>query len=195
MGFLDQSHYDVVLAQETKLRVDSEYVTSTWIRVGSSTESQKQAGVMVMIRKAITNVGEVRHDEVIPGRLLRVRFPLGNDGCKLSMICAYQHAWNPKDANIMVKREEFWYKMSQCVGNVPYREHLVLGGDLNVQLTPMYPHVGHGTGALSAERAPDTDDPHDILSTHSLVALNTGANKAARRTPLSLGSIKHNLIT
>ena len=74
MGFLDQSHYDVVLVQETKLRVDSEYVTSNWICVGSGTESQKQAGVMVMIRKAITNVAEVRHDAVIPGRLLRVRF-------------------------------------------------------------------------------------------------------------------------
>ena len=89
MGFLDQSHYDVVLVQETKLRVDSEYVTTNWICVGSGTESQKQAGVMVMIRKAITNVAEVRHDTVIPGRLLRVRFPLGNDGCKLSVICAY----------------------------------------------------------------------------------------------------------
>ena len=43
MGFLDQSHYDVVLVQETKLRVDSEYVTTNWICVGSGTESQKQA--------------------------------------------------------------------------------------------------------------------------------------------------------
>ena len=75
MGFLDQSHYDVVLVQETKLRVDSEYVTTNWICVGSGTESQKQAGVMVMIRKSITNVAEVRRDAVIPGRLLRVRFP------------------------------------------------------------------------------------------------------------------------
>ena len=187
MGFLDQSHYDVALVQETKLRVDSEYVTSNWICVGSGTESQKQAGVMVMIRKAIANVREVRHDAVIPGRLLRVRFPLGNDSCKLSVICAYQHAWNPKDANIMVKREEFWCKMSQCVGSVPYREHLVLGGDLNVQLTPMYPHVGHGTGALSAERAPDTDAAHAIMSTHSLVALNTWGQQGCKAHTFVVG--------
>ena len=180
MRFLDQSHYDVALVQETKIRVDSEYVTSNWICVGSGTESQKQAGVMVMICKAITNASEVRHDAVIPGRLLRVRFPLGNDGCKLSVICACQHAWNPKDANIMVKREEFWYKMSQCVGSVPYREHLGLGGDLNVQLTPMYPYVGHGTGALSAERASDTDAAHAIMSTHSLVALNTWGQQGCK---------------
>ena len=167
--------------------VDSEYVTTNWICVGSGTESQKQAGVMVMIRKSITNVAEVRRDTVIPGRLLRVRFPLGNDGCKLSVICAYQHVWNPKDANIMVKREEFWCKMSQCIGSIPYREHLVLGGDLNVQMTAMYPHVGHGAGALSAERAPDTDAAHTVLSTHSLVALNTWGKHGSRAHTFAFG--------
>ena len=187
MGFLDQSHYDVVLVQETKLRVDSEYVTTNWICVGSGTESQKQAGVMVMIRKSITNAAEVRRDAIIPGRVLRVRFPLGNDGCKLSVVCAYQHAWNPKDAHIMVKREEFWFKMSQCVGSIPYREHLVLGGDLNVQMTPLYPHVGHGTGSLSAERAPDTDAAHTILSAHSLVALNTWGKHGNRAHTFTFG--------
>ena len=53
---------------------------------------------------------------IVPGRLLRARFPLGNDGCKLSVICAYQHAWYPKDTSILAKREELWYKMSHCVG-------------------------------------------------------------------------------
>ena len=187
MGFLDQSHYDVVLVQETKLRVDSEYVTANWICIGSGTESQKQAGVMVMIRKSITTAAEVRHDAIIPGRLLRVRFPLGNDGCKLSVVCAYQHAWNPKDAHILVKREEFWFKMSQCIGSIPYREHLVLGGDLNVQMTPLYPHVGHGAGSLSAERAPDTDAAHTVLSAHSLVALNTWGKHGSRAHTFTFG--------
>ena len=182
MGFLDQSQYDIALVQETKLRVDSEYVTPNWICVGSGTESQQHAGVLILIRKSLTNVREVRHDTIIPGRLLRVRFPLGNDGCKLSVVCAYQHAWNPKDSNILAKREEFWHKLSQCVGSIPYREHLVLGGDLNVQLTPMHPHVGHGTGALSAERAPDADAVRAIMSTHThtLVALNTWGQQGCK---------------
>ena len=173
MGFLGQSHYDIVLAQETKLRVNSEYVTPNWICVGSGTDTQKHAGVMILVRKTITNVQEVRHDTIIPGRLLRVRFPLGKDSCKLSVICAYQHAWNPKDPNIFAKREAFWHKLSHCIGGIPYREHVVIGGDLNVQLTPLLPYVGHGTGALSPERAPDADAAHTIASTHSLVALTT----------------------
>ena len=111
MGFLDQSHYDIALVQETKLRVNSEYVTPNWICVGSGTDTQKHAGVMILVRKTITNVQEVRHDSIIPGRLLRVRFPLGKDSCKLSVICAYQHAWNPKDPNTLAKREAFWHKL------------------------------------------------------------------------------------
>ena len=77
MGFLDQSYYDIVLVQETKLRADGEYVTPNWICVGSGTESQQQAGVMILIRKTITSVREVRHDAIVPGRLLRVRFAFG----------------------------------------------------------------------------------------------------------------------
>ena len=111
MGFLDQSHYDIVLTQETKLRDDSEYTTPTWICVGSGTTAQKHAGVMILIRRSITHAHAVRHDAVIPGRLLRVRFPLGATGRLLSVICAYQHAWNPKDAHILEKRSEFWHKM------------------------------------------------------------------------------------
>ena len=173
MGFLDQSHYDIVLVQETKLREASEYTTARWICVGSGTTAQKHAGVMILVRKSLTNVQEVRHDAVIPGRLLRVRFPLGTTGRLLSVVCAYQYAWNPKDPAILDKRSDFWHKLSHCIGGIPYREALVVGGDLNVQLTPKRPCVGHGTGALSPERAPDADALHTLLSAHTLVALNT----------------------
>ena len=43
MGFLDQSHCDIVLVQETKLREASEYTTARWICVGSGTTAQKHA--------------------------------------------------------------------------------------------------------------------------------------------------------
>ncbi|CAE6949094.1 unnamed protein product [Symbiodinium sp. CCMP2592] len=124
---------------------------------------------------------------MIPGRLLRVRFPLGTSGRMLSLICAYQHAWAPRDAHILDKRAEFWQNLSRCIGSVPHTELLIVGGDLNVQLSPQHPHVGHGTGALSAERAPDAAAAHTVLSTHSfthsLIALNTcGAPNNKART-------------
>ena len=187
MGFLDQSHYDIALILETKLRDDSEYTTPTWICVGSGTTAQKHAGVMILIRRSITHAHEVRHDAVIPGRLLRVRFPLGATGRLLSVICAYQHAWNPKGTHILEKRSEFWHKMAHCIGGVPYRETLVIGGDLNVQLTPLHPRIGHGTGALSPERAPDAEAVHTLLSTHHLTALNTWSAPGSRANTFTFG--------
>ena len=187
MEFLDQSHYDIVLIQETKLRDDSEYTTPTWICVGSGTTAQKHAGVMILIRRSITHAHAVRHDAVIPGRLLRVRFPLGATGRLLSVICAYQHAWNPKDTHILEKRSEFWHKMAHCIGGIPYRETLITGGDLNVQLTPLHPHIGHGTGALSPERAPDAEAVHTLLSTHHLTALNTWSAPGSRANTFTFG--------
>ena len=62
MGCLDQSHYDVALIQETKLRADSEHTPPQWICVGSGSIAQKHAGVMILIRRTLTNATEARHD-------------------------------------------------------------------------------------------------------------------------------------
>ena len=171
MGFLDQSHYDVALIQETKLKADSEYTTPQWICVGSGS-IVKHAGVMILIRRTLTNATEVRHDAIMPGRLLRVRFPLGASNRMISVVCTYQHERAPKDAHILDKRTS-GRSQSRCIAAVPQREMMVVGGDLNAQLMPLHPHVGHGTGALSSERAPDAESVHTLLTTHSLVALNS----------------------
>ena len=75
MSFLDQSHYNIALIQETKLQNDSEYTTPQWICVGSGTPAQRHAGVLILIRRALTDVAAVRHTAVVPGRLLPVRLP------------------------------------------------------------------------------------------------------------------------
>ena len=100
------------------------------------------------IRRTLTDVTEVRHHAIMPGRLLRVRFPWATPaaGRMLGVVCAYQHAWAPKDTHILEKRHDFWQKLSRCTAGVPQREMMIFGGDLNVQLTPLHPHVGHGTG-------------------------------------------------
>ena len=99
MGFLDQSHFDVALLQETKLRDDSEYTTRNWICIGSGTPAQKHAGVMILIRRTLTCLQDVKYEAILPGRLLRARFPFGATGRMLSIVCAYQHAWAPRLAH------------------------------------------------------------------------------------------------
>ena len=98
---------------------------------------------MILIRRTLTNATEVRHDAIMPGRLLRVRFPLGASNRMISVVYAYQHAWAPKDALILEKRQDFW-QLSRCIAAVPQREMMVVGGALNVQLTPLHPTLVMG---------------------------------------------------
>ena len=129
MCYLEQKDFDVVLLQETRYNFDSEYETSCWMCVGSGTAAQKHAGVMVLINRRITKATEVKHEAVVRGRLLRVRFPIGQGG-------------------FAAKRHRVWHKISQCIRSIPSREMLVLGGDLNTQVYPHQPCVGAGTGIL-----------------------------------------------
>ena len=62
---------------------------------------------MIFIRRTLTDVTEVRHDAIMPGRLLRIRFPLGTSNRMLSVVCAYQHARAPKDTHILEKNMTF----------------------------------------------------------------------------------------
>ena len=149
--------------------------------------TQRHAGVLILIRRALTDVAAVRHTAAVPGKLLRVRFPLGKSTRMISVICAYQHAWAPRDPHNMEKRQEFWLRLGNCVGSVPQRELLVAGGDLNVQLAPFHPHIGHGTGVLSPEKTLDADTLNHLLAAHSLVVINTWGTPGSKAHTFRFG--------
>ena len=85
------------------------------------------------------------------------------------------------------KRQEFGLRLGNCVSSVPQRELLIAGGDLNVQLAPFRPHIGHGTGVLSPERALDADALNHLLAAHSLVALNTWGTPGSKAHTFRFG--------
>ena len=119
LHFLDNSHYTIALIQESKWSHDLEHSTTNWICIGAVDPKQKHAGVMVWIRKALTNPNDVKHEASVPGRILRVRFPLGQQ--YISAICVYQHAWNNKDPTLLQKRLSFWQSLDKCVRGIPQR--------------------------------------------------------------------------
>ena len=162
--FLDTSMCNLVLLQETKWMHDSENRTANWICVGSG-------DVMVLIRRSITVAEEVKYECDLPARLVRVRIPVGANF--VNVVSAYQHAWNHKHKTVLGKRATFWKKLDCCVHEIPNRELLILGGELNVQAQPSPTHVGHGTDRPSKDRAPDAFDLSQLLEVHDLTALNT----------------------
>ena len=170
---------------------DSEYRTPNWVCIGSGDSKQKHAGVMVLIRRSITVAEEVKYECDLPARLLRVRFPVGANF--VNVVCAYQHAWNHKDRTVLDKRAAFWKKLDCCIHRIPNREILILGGDLNVQTQPSPPHVGHGTGRLSKDRAPDAFDLSQLLELHDLTALNTWGKAGELACTFTFGDHKAQL--
>ena len=171
MHFLDKSHFTVALIQESKWGHDSEYSTDNWVCVGSADPKQKHAGVMIWVRKSLTSPKEIKYEAIVPGRLLRVRFPLGQQ--YVSAICIYQCAWHNKDPKLVQKRHGIWQALDRCVRSVPQRELLIAGGDLNTQVSPQSPYVGPGTGMLSKDRAPDAKELINVLRTNHATLLNT----------------------
>ena len=91
-----------------------------WVCLGSADPKQKHAGAIVWIRKSLTNPEDIKYETVIPGRIMRVRFPIGQQ--YISMIIAYQHAWNLKDHKLTHKRHTFWQALDSCTRKVPQRE-------------------------------------------------------------------------
>ena len=119
----------------------------------------------------VTSPEEIKYEAIVSGRLLRVRFPLGQQ--YVSAICIYQYAWNNKDPKLVQKRHGIWQALDRCVRSVPQRELLIAGGDLNTQVSPQPPFVGPGTGMLSKDRAPDAEELINVLRTNHATLLNT----------------------
>ena len=149
MRFLDESHFAVALIQESKWGHDSEHSTDNWTCIGSADPKQKHAGVMIWVRKSLTRPEEIEYEAIVPGRLLRVRFPLGQQ--YVSAICVYQYAWHNKDPKLAQRRHGIWQALDRCIRSVPLRELLIAGGDFNTQVSPQPPYVGPGTGMLRIE--------------------------------------------
>ena len=56
-----------------------------------------------------------------------------------------------------------------------------------MQLAPFHPHIGHGTGVLSPERALDADTLNHLLAAHSLVVLNTWGTPGSKAHTFRFG--------
>ena len=161
LHYLDESRYTIALIQESKWSHESEYSTANWICVGPVDSKQKHAGVMVWVRKDLTSPEDIKYETYIPGRILRVRFPLGQQ--YVSAVCVYRHAWNNKDPKLLQKRLHLWQALDKCVRAIPQRELVIAGGDLNTQVSPTPPYVGPGTGMLSKDQAPDAEELLNLL--------------------------------
>ena len=170
--WLAQQQIGVVCLQETKWPFSSEW-TQQHYHVVHSGNSGKSAGLMCMVSKQLCSTHELSWHEPIPGRLLHVR--VHGVHRSLDILNVYQHVHAPHRLD---ERSEVWHQLSILLDTLPRRNTVMLLGDMNTSLLRRTDAVGLDTFALNQHRCrgPKHADTHlfmNILTTHSLVALNT----------------------
>ena len=172
---IDPQAWDILLIQETHWAESRDFVTGPWSCVASSTGRGSKAGVLIMVHQRLCHNSMLRAEHVLPGRLLRIRLPLpGKDLRHLQVICAYQKAWNSRQASSVIEqRSSFWNKLDAALASVPSRDALILGGDLNVSIPMTTGTAGAGVSPPPQDGATDASDLIGIAKQHGLIFLNT----------------------
>ena len=171
--WLSCHYYDIVVVQETFWKFSSQWEDSRYLYVHSGFQKigRGEGGVLVVISRKLTDPTHVRYHEVVPGRLLRVHFPLsGNPDQTVDILGLYQYAWTSK-ANLQ-SRHDLWMKLSQTLHQTSARSLLLVMGDFNLTCKGPSKHVGSGT-PKKPHLATDWDELESILIAHHLVAINT----------------------
>ena len=164
--------YDIVILQETLWKFSNTWVNENYVFVhsGWNKKGKSECGLLVLISKKLVREKDVRFQEIIPGRLLRVHSATTVGTHTLDVIAAYQHVWRD-DQNTINQRADFWTQLSSALHEVAARSFLVLAGDFNVTCRTAGRHVGCGV-PKKPHPAGDWQDWMAILEAHALVALN-----------------------
>ena len=109
-----KNDYDIVLLQETHYglgKTATEYRIPGWSVISSPDPQHRWAGVAIYVSEKLACHSEVRFQELVPGRLLHVRIPIGNNNQRthLDIINFYQWAWdNDVRKQRLEKRQLVW---------------------------------------------------------------------------------------
>ena len=154
--------------------------------ISSPDPSHRWPGVALYISERLTSHLDVRFQELIPGRLLHARIPVGcrKQNLHLDLINIYQWAWDT-DASKQrsAKRQEVWQRLNRLLTTLPARNAKCVAGDLNCTLSTDGQHVGPGTYRGAARAAyPDVNDAQQALIAGRMCALNTWSSKRRSAT-------------
>ena len=135
----------------------------------------------------LANAQQIRWHEAEPGRILQVRCFL--DKQQVDIVGVYQFAFLQKAGmsdTILDQRRRLLAKLDKLLASLPVRSQLILGGDLNVTLTPTSRVAGYGLlqRELSEKEKADQDLVIRLLQRHKLSALNTWSKKGTAATYL-----------
>ena len=163
--------------QETHWGFDSEWSTSSWHLVHSSTGQFKSGGILFGMHAKHVDRDSIKWRSLVDGRLLHVRFVYKMQ--QYDVISIYQFALTfsngEQKKEAMNKRKKLWKSLSGLLQELPLRSSIVLMGDFNATLETQKKVAGYGI-KLGSQDTAIVEERHklmDLLSRHRLCALNT----------------------
>ena len=124
-------HIGAFVLQETHWGFSGDYVQGEWCVCHSSTAKGHTGGILIAVRKQLTDMRQIRWRELEPGRLVHWRGPIGKQ--KVDILAVYQHAMSYSTsevkAELMRKRKSLWNKLDSCVASLPLRSSVFITGD------------------------------------------------------------------
>ena len=177
------SAVDILLLQETHWSQSSEWQDEEWFFVHSAASKCRSGGVLVGVRREKVDVHTLKWSELVPGRLLHVRGTL--EGTPCDILNVYQKvrvAGSDEEVQRnLAERAMVWRQLFRCLGGLPYRNLVLVAGDLNTVLPRAAGLTGNSAAEDQGGRAykAKAAETADALLRAGLVACNTYGKRRA----------------
>ena len=175
-----RNSYDIIFLQETHYglgRTFTEYKVPGWSVISSPDPQHRWAGVAIYISNRVAGSSDIRFQELVPGRLLHARIPIGNGKqlTHIDLINVYQWAWdNDAAKQRLAKRQAVWQRLGRLLNSLPRRNVRCMAGDFNCNLKADQQHVGPGTFQGQGRAGyPDAGEFQQVMTAGQMCALNT----------------------
>ena len=176
-----QAHFFVL--QETHWRHQLEWRSEGWLFVHSAALKARSGGVLFAVRETTCDHSTLRWRELIPGRLLHVRFQASKQ--QVDVLAIYQHVKirggkHELEKNIR-ERDRVWMQLRKCLDSLPERAFVIVAGDFNTSFSVSLPTTGHSAmdSAQPEVYAQEAKEVQSLLELTGMVVLNTFGKRKA----------------
>ena len=165
---------DFILLQEVHWRQTCSFRVGGWSAFVSAT-AERADGVMVLAHPRYQD-SQLKFDEVVKGRVLRVQVSLQKE--KVELFCVYQRVWQnqlSKSDNIE-QRQSLLSKLAAQIRSIAKRSTVIVAGDFNAEVLPTPGRVGRCVPKTPRHVGPESPDPRALtrfVEETEMVVLNT----------------------
>ena len=117
--------HDAIMLQETHWSTCSEFRTNGWTAIHSGTTARAD-GVMTLVHPKHPST-RVRHEEIAPGRVLRVQVQMPTGRVELFNCYQHPHNFTSNQETLKEKRQSLLNKLGRSIQGIPQRATLPAG--------------------------------------------------------------------